>query len=107
MWPYTELAAEQIRMVRRKPRDIGAKLQRANELAAQGKMQREIAADLGVSVMTLHRWRKRAAADRPTSNPSDIARENALLRRLITDVLLENVRLKDELAETARIKPKR
>src|SRR5262249_9424165 len=33
-------------------------LARANGLATQGKLQSEIARTLGVSVMTLHRWRK-------------------------------------------------
>jgi hypothetical protein len=30
----------------------------ANDLATQGKLQNDIARTLGVSVMTLHRWRK-------------------------------------------------
>src|SRR4029450_10518248 len=38
--------------------EITTKLAQANDLAAQGKLQSEIARTLGVSVMTLHRWRK-------------------------------------------------
>jgi transposase-like protein len=38
--------------------EIATKLAQANELATQGKLQSEIARTLGVSVMTLHRWRK-------------------------------------------------
>ena len=38
--------------------EIASKLAQANDLATQGKLQREIARTLGVSVMTLHRWRK-------------------------------------------------
>ena len=37
---------------------IAGKLAEANDLAEQGKPQSEIAHALGVSVMTLHRWRK-------------------------------------------------
>jgi transposase-like protein len=33
-------------------------------LATQGKLQSEIARTLGVSVMTLHRWRKMSLASR-------------------------------------------
>ena len=38
--------------------EIATKLAQANDLATQGKLQSEIARTLGVSVMTLHRWRK-------------------------------------------------
>jgi transposase-like protein len=38
--------------------EIATKLAQANDLSTQGKLQSEIARTLGVSVMTLHRWRK-------------------------------------------------
>jgi len=38
--------------------EITALLAQADDLARQGKLQSEIARTLGVSVMTLHRWRK-------------------------------------------------
>jgi len=38
--------------------EIASKLAQAHDLATQGKLQRDIARTLGVSVMTLHRWRK-------------------------------------------------
>ena len=38
--------------------EISAKLEQAQALAAAGKLQSEIAKALGVSIMTLHRWRK-------------------------------------------------
>ena len=38
--------------------EIATKLAQATDLATQGRSQREIAHMLGVSVMTLHRWRK-------------------------------------------------
>ena len=42
--------------------EIAALLAQANEMATQGKAQNEIANALGISVMTLHRWRKVLAA---------------------------------------------
>ena len=46
--------------------EIAAKLVQASDMAAQGKLQSEIAQALSVSIMTLHRWRKEAlrAAER-------------------------------------------
>ena len=45
--------------------EIVSKLAQANDLAAQGKLQTEIARTLGVSVMTLHRWRKAPPGPQP------------------------------------------
>jgi putative transposase len=53
--------------------EIATKLAQANELATQGKLQSEIARTLGVSVMTLHRWRK-APLGTPEERESPIAR---------------------------------
>jgi putative transposase len=96
---------------RHSPAEISAKLERAAALAADGKVQSDIAKMLGVSVMTLHRWRKH---DRDTEAVSDtgdghatrnghehadiVARlqmENRQLRRLVTDLLLEKVSLEE------------
>jgi putative transposase len=65
--------------------EIARKLARANNLATQGKRQSEIARALDVSVMTLHRWRK---ARDPIAQ---LQHENSLLRRLVTDLLLEKI----------------
>jgi putative transposase len=87
--------------------EIASKLAQANDLAAQGKRQSEIAETLGVSVMTLHRWRKRPAKStgesetRPQQELSqriaDIQLENARLRRLVTDLLLEKMKLEESV----------
>jgi transposase-like protein len=45
--------------------EIAKKLAQANRLARQGKLQSEIARTLGVSVMTLHRWRTALLGARP------------------------------------------
>jgi transposase-like protein len=113
-------------MARRKrhsPAEIEPKLGRADSLAASGHTQIEIAKALGVSVMTLHRWRKARGQSRPSAAEnisSDIALvhgpsqrrdpqiaqlelENAELRRLITNLLLEKMRLEEEMhLETKR-----
>src|SRR5215467_7188964 len=76
--------------------EIVSKLAQANDLVTQGKLQSEIARTLGVSVMTLHRWRKEAS--QPDQAPSggdriiELQLENSRLRRLVTDLLLEKVR---------------
>lgn len=99
--------------------EISAKLAHANELAAKGKTQREISKALGVSIMTYHRWKKMLkssapavdrgrpiieAAPRPpaadASSEETIRRlelENAQLRRLVTDMLLEKLKYEEEL----------
>ena len=90
--------------------EIASKLAQANDLATQGKLQSEIARTLGVSVMTLHRWRKAPPgpqpalvaiheAGRPDRTPgggdriAELQLENSRLRRLVTDLLLEKIKL--------------
>jgi len=90
---------------------IAAKLAQAGDLATQGKLQSEIARTLGVSIMTLHRWRKMSLAPQAASarlnepsqrdqapHPGRIAElqlENSRLRRLVTDLLLEKMQLEE------------
>ena len=99
--------------------EMATKLAQANELATQGKLQSEIARILGVSVMTLHRWRKappgpqRALVvtcearepDRTRGAGGQIAElqlENSRLRRLVTDLLLGKVKLEEAAQSQAR-----
>ena len=91
---------------------IAAKLAQANDLATRGKLQSEIARTLGVSVMTLYRWRKAPPGPQPALVATAEAREpdrirgaddriaelqleNSRLRRLVTDLLLEKVKLEE------------
>jgi len=103
--------------------EVAAKLAQADELAAKGKTQREIAKTLGVSIMTYHRWKKvprgtgnaAGAGDRDKpevrpdmSNPvRQLELENAQLRRLVTDLLLEKLKLEQEVGarREARLGP--
>ena len=93
--------------------EIATKLAQANKLATQGKLQNEIARTLGVSVTTLHRWRKTPPGSQRASREPDRTRgaydriaelwfENARLRRLITDLLLEKAKLEEAAQSSVR-----
>ena len=90
--------------------EIAAKLEKADELTGQGKLNRDIAKALGVSVMTYHRWRKARESSqlaRPgvaethglpieqTGRIRQLQLENSRLRRLVTDLLLEKMNLEE------------
>jgi putative transposase len=77
-------------------------------MAAEGKIQSEIARALEVSVMTLHRWRKSppllasetpsytvSAGDRRELRIAQLQSENTRLRRMVTDLLLETMQLQE------------
>jgi putative transposase len=99
--------------------EIAAKLGQADILIEEGQTQSEISKALGISVMTFHRWRKarpspsleapvgartlaQLVSDRhlPASERAariaELQLENSRLRRLVTDLLLEKMRLEDE-----------
>ena len=96
---------------RHSPAEISAKLEQAEALAANGRVQSEIAKTLGVSVMTLHRWRKldHPAAPVPTTGfeaahgagrgradiLAELQMENRQLRKIVTDLLLEKIKLEE------------
>ncbi|MCA6108061.1 helix-turn-helix domain-containing protein [Bradyrhizobium cenepequi] len=106
--------------------EILSKLVRADELARAGNTQAEICKALGVSVMTLHRWRKlplhksdaalaqsAALEDRmmlPNARTMDdmprvleeLTLENQRFRKIVADLLLEKTRLEDALAAALR-----
>ncbi len=95
--------------------EIASKLAQAHDLATQGKLQSDIARTLGVSVMTfmtLHRWRKAPPGPQPefvavqeAGQPdrrraggdriAELQLENSRLRRLVTDLLLEKIKLEE------------
>lgn len=96
-------------------KEISSLLVHADDLTAQGSLQKDIARALGVSVMTLHRWRKARGGTRPSGGGTrpgreqlpprpdmlalieELERENARLRILVTDLLLEKARLEEAL----------
>ena len=88
--------------------EIASKLAQANDLATQGKLQSEIARTVGVSVMTLHRWRKAPpgppfvemhgqpdGAGVGGDRIAELQLVNSRLRRLVTDLLLEKIKLEE------------
>ena len=92
--------------------EMATKLAKAHKLATQGKLQSEIARLLGVSVMTLHRWRKAPPGPQPELVATPEAREtdrtrdaddriaelqleNSRLRQLVTDLLRGKVKLEE------------
>ena len=88
--------------------EIATKLAQANGLVTQGELQSDIARTLGVSVMTLYRWRKAPPGAQPahgTGEPgqtrgggdriAELQLENSRLRRLVTDLLLEKIKLEE------------
>ena len=100
--------------------EITAKLREAETLIAQGKRQQEVAGVLGISVMTFHRWRKAyAQGSEHTSQPetavsgslneqelrqqrmAELQLENSRLRRLVTDLLLEKIKLEESVSTAA------
>jgi putative transposase len=75
-------------------------LRRADELAAAGKTNKEIAAELEVSAATLYNWRRAYGgmdldADKELKRLSE---QNTRLKRLLADAELE----KDALREVAK-----
>jgi putative transposase len=103
--------------------EILRKLHQAEQLATEGKSQRDIANTLNVSVMTYHRWRKAnrtpaklalsggqktlpANAKSGAITQQEIGKlqaENLRLRRLVTDLLLEKIKLEEEASGEAFI----
>ena len=96
--------------------EVATKLAQANDLARQGKLQSEIARTLGVSVMTLHRWRKASPAPQPEHEAdepgwtrsgdgriAELRLENSRLRRLVTNLLLEKIMLEEAAQRTKTV----
>ena len=91
--------------------EVATKLAQANDLAKQGKLQGEIARTLGVSIWTLHRWRKEADEPNRTRSGDDriaeLQLENSRLRRLVTDILLETIKFKEAAQSATGRRPAR
>lgn len=78
-----------------------------------GQSQSAICKALGISVMTLHRWRKEfgdlpknpgnganlAQCDETEAQIADLREENRRLRRIVTDLLLDRSRAEESIAQ--------
>lgn len=82
---------------RHTPEQIIRKLREADRLLAEGQQVPEVAKALEVSEQTLHRWRTQyggmKAAD--ARRLRELERENAQLKRIVADQLLENQALRE------------
>ena len=105
--------------------EVTEKLRQAEVLAARGQSQSEICKALGVSLMTFHRWRKSPPVafrsevlSREVVPPSEASSidvgtgeggndietlrlENQRLRRIVTDLLLEKMRVQELMEQRA------
>lgn len=77
--------------------EIVAKLREADEALSQGKTLEDVAKSLGVSLMTLHRWRTEyGSTDRDAvKRLKELERENGRLKRLVADQALDIQILKE------------
>ena len=82
---------------RHRPEEIVAKLREVDEALSQGKTLEDVATSLGVSLMTLHRWRTEyGSTDRDAvKRLKELERENGRLKRLVADQALEIQILKE------------
>jgi putative transposase len=87
---------------RHRPEEVVAKLRQADEDLAKGAPIAEVARSLGVSEVTLHRWRAEyGAVDRDAvRRMKELETENARLKRLVAekelDILILNEVAKGE-----------
>ena len=82
---------------RHRPDEVVAKLREADEALSQGKTLEDVAKSLGVSLMTLHRWRTLyGSTDRDAvKRLKELERENGRLKRLVADQALDIQILKE------------
>jgi putative transposase len=99
--------------------EVSAKLRLADDMMRDGKSQKDACKSLGISVMTFHRWRKLAT---PTESfplleekqqgtgangvdhsiIDDLTLENHRLRRIVSDLLLEKMKIQEALDKTRK-----
>jgi len=82
---------------RHRPEEIVSKLRETDEALSQGKTLEDVAKSLGVSLMTLHRWRTEyGSTDRDAvKRLKELERENGRLKRLVADQALDIQILKE------------
>jgi len=78
------------------PEEIVAKLRQVEVLAAQGKAVAEAVRSIGVTEQTYYRWRAEFGGLKPdqAKRLKERERENARLRKAVSDPTLEKVILK-------------
>ena len=111
-------------MKRHDSEEISAKLRLAEDMVRGGSSQKDACKTLGISVMTYHRWRKQESGERevhsndvdasgqrqPSGSGSDdrlsqidaLRLENERLRRIVSDLLLEKMKVQEVLDKTRK-----
>jgi len=110
-------------MKRHDSEEISAMLRLADDMVKDGKSQKEACKALGISVMTFHRWRKLELGDshlrrESLSEPHEqepvradperliqidaLRLENERLRRIVSDLLLEKMKVQEALDKTRK-----
>jgi transposase-like protein len=100
--------------------EISTKLRLADDMMKDGKSQKDACKSLGISVMTFHRWRKLATLTdtlagvtdeteatvangiEHSSQVDDLKLENHRLRRIVSDLLLEKMKVQEALDRIKR-----
>src|SRR5215208_4872078 len=87
------------------PEEIVAKLRQVEVLAAQGKAVAEAVRSIGVTEQTYYRWRAEFGGLKldQVKRLKELERENARLRKAVSDLALEKVILKEAASLTADI----
>jgi transposase-like protein len=82
---------------RHRPEEVVAKLRQADEALAKGTPIAEVARSLGVSEVTLNRWRAEyGVVDRDAvRRMKELEKENARLKRLVAEKELDILILKE------------
>ena len=82
---------------RNTPEQIIRRLREADRMLGEGKSIPEVAKALEVSEATYHRWRNRYGGMRAddAKRLKELERENARLKRIVADQLLENQALRE------------
>ncbi len=78
---------------------IIGKLREAEVLTSQGKSMEEVCRALSISDQTYYRWRKEygGMGTEQAKRLKELERENAQLRKVVADLTLDNVILKEAL----------
>jgi hypothetical protein len=87
--PFEAAASEDALVKKHSSAEIIEKLARADQLATQGLSQNAICGELGISVMTLHRWRARGCSSHDAQLEQRLLLENRRLRDVAANLLLE------------------
>ena len=82
---------------RHTPEQVIRKLREAERLLGEGKTIPEAAKELGISEQTYHRWRNQYGGMKANDAKrlKELERENAQLKRIVADQVLEKQALKE------------